>query len=85
MEELTIKTAQNLITEFWTEIYSASEDCRLTSSIIVSKARDYNRKWNKLAEAHPDMKVDGLKDLIKKQMNETPHFKDIYPTALKYL
>jgi len=85
MEEFTIEVAQNLITKFWTEIYSAVEECRLTSSIIVSRARDYNRKWNKFAETHPDMKIDGLKDLIKKQMNETPLFKDIYPTALKYL
>jgi len=85
MEGSTIEIAQSLITEFWTEIFSYAEDCRLTSSIIVSKARDYNRKWNKLAETHPDMEVDGLKELIKKQLSETPYFKDIYPTALKYL
>jgi len=85
MEEFTIETAQNLLTEFWTEIHSASEENRLTSSIITSKARDYNRKWNKLAVAHPDMKPDGLKDLIKKQLSETPYIRHMYPEALKYL
>lgn len=85
MEGSTIEIAQKLVTEFWTIIHSAAEEGRLTSNIIVSRVRDYNRKWNKLAEAHPDMKIDGLKELIKKQLNETPYFKDIYPTALKYL
>ena len=83
MEESTLEIAHNLLTELWIELQSVEKG--LTSSIIVSRVRDYNRKWNKLAEVHPDMKIDGLKDLIKKQMSETPLFRHQYPTALKYL
>lgn len=85
MEETAIEIAQNLMTEFWEELQSVAEGKGLTSSIIVSRARDYNRKWNKLAETHPDIKIDGLKKLFKKQISETPLFRDQYPTALKYL
>ncbi len=85
IDEFTLETAQKLLQEFWKEMRLASTEGRLTSSLITSKARDYNRKWNKHAETHLGMKPDGFKEMIKKQLSEEPLFRDQFATALKYL
>ena len=65
-ENFAIETADKLRTELFKEILKASKENRLTGSLLVSKTRDYNRKWNKLAEIHPDLIEDGFKVFAKK-------------------
>ena len=84
-EDFAIETAVRLKTELLKEILKASKENRLTGSLLVSKTRDYNRKWNKLAETHPDLIKDGFKAFAKKIFMEEPMFKSQFETSLKYL
>lgn len=84
-ENFVFKTANKFETELIKEILNASKEFRLTGSLLVSKIRDYNRKWNKLAETHPELIKDGFKAYAKKLFMEQPLFKDQYETSLKYL
>lgn len=84
-ENFAIQIAERLHKELFTEILKAAKEERLTGSLMVSKVRDYNRKWNELAETHSDMVVDGFKVYIKQEILKQPFFKARFESSLKYL
>lgn len=84
-EDIVLKIANKLNKEMLTEILAAAKENRLTGSLLVSKVRDYNRKWNKTAKIHPELQIDGFKKFAKREMLDQPSFKDLFESSLKYL
>jgi len=85
MDDFVTETASKLREEMFKEFLDAAREERLTGNLMVSKVRDYNRKWNKLAETHIELKPDGFKVFMKKELSEQAFFQDNFGSALKYL
>lgn len=79
------KILQSVWYEMLGELDTLGKQERFTPSLLVSKVRDYNRKWNKKAEELNYLKIDGFKMFAKRMLIEQSKFGDDYITALKYL
>lgn len=86
---IVLEYARDILQELWSEMLdeldTLGKQGRFTPSLLVSKIRDYNRKWNKKADENSLLLVDGFKKFAKKQMIENSKFGDDYINALKYL
>ena len=76
---------QILWTEMLNELNNLGREGYFTPSLLVSKVRDYNRRWNKKAEEDKLLLSDGFKAFAKKQLINQSKFGQEYITALKYL
>ena len=76
---------QVLWTEMLNELNTLGRQGHFTPSLLVSKVRDYNRKWNKKADEDNLLLTDGFKKFAKKQLIKQSKFGDEYITALRYL
>lgn len=82
--DIGAEIALKLWADMSAELALYGEGGKFTPSLLVSKVRDYNRKWNTLAETNPFMKPDGFKVIAKRLLLENTlsiEFQD----ALKYL
>ena len=88
IEEQITDTLRNLWKQMSSELEKyGSGSGNFTPSLLVSKIRDYNRKWNKLAEDNQFMEPDGFKVAAKKLLSKEkgrPLGKE-FQDALKYL
>ena len=76
---------QILWTDMFNELLTLSKQGHYTPSLLVSKVRDYNRKWNKRAETEKYLLPDAFKTFVKKQLTEQSNFPPDFINALKYL
>ena len=76
---------QTLWSEMLDELNILSQIVHITPSLLVSKVRDYNRKWNKKADEDNLLLPDGFKMFAKEQLIKQSKFGPEYITALKYL
>ena len=83
------KRASDIFEDLWRELLSElsirEKLKQLTPSLVVSKTRDYNRKWNALADKNLELAPDGFLHLAKIQWGLIDIFPEEYKTALKYL
>ncbi len=71
--------------KLWKEMSDEMSLHKLTPSLFISKIRDYNVEWNKIAESNPFMKLDGFKILAKKLFSNGGPLPTELIDALKYL
>ena len=76
---------QVLWTEMLNELNTLGKQGHFTSSLLVSKVRDYNRKWNMKADEDNLLLIDGFKNFAKKQLIAQSKFGPDFIKALKYL
>lgn len=76
---------QLLWTEMLNELNTLGRQGHFTPSLLVSKVRDYNRKWNIKADEDNLLLIDGFKTFAKKQLISQSKFGDDFIKALKYL
>lgn len=85
MGDIILEKYNELWTEMWKECLALSKKGIFNPSIIISKIRDYNRKWNVFAESC-DGPIDGYKDIVKYKLIELNILpEDIQAAVLKYL
>lgn len=89
VNKIILEHARDILQVLWTEMLdelnTLGKQGYFTPSLLVSKVRDYNRKWNKKADEDNLLLVDGFKNFAKKQLIEQSKFGDDFIKALKYL
>ena len=66
------------------ELYGSGRG-EFTPALLISKIRDYNRKWNIIAETNKFMEPDGFKAIAKKLLYHSDPLGKQFQDALKYL
>ena len=89
VNNIILEHARDILQILWIEMLeelnTVGQQGHFTPSLLVSKVRDYNRKWNKKADEDNLLLVDGFKNFAKKQLIKHSKFGPEYITALKYL
>ena len=85
MEDKILEKYNELWQEMWKELLVLTKKGIFNPSTIISKIRDYNRKWNTCVEDF-DGPIDGFKDIVKYKLIELDVLPEEIQTAvLKYL
>lgn len=87
--EITMEVTE-ILRKLWREMYDELElygsgSGNFTPSLLISKIRDYNRKWNIMAETNKFMEPDGFKAAAKKLLTDKGPMGKQFKDALKYL
>ena len=88
-EDKLADKAKEVLQELWSEMLAEldflGKQGYFTPSLLVSKVRDYNRKWNKRADRLKFLQIDGFKKFAKRTLIDNSKFGNDFITALKYL
>ncbi len=86
---IILEHARDILQLLWIEMFeelnTLGQQGHFTPSLLVSKVRDYNRKWNQKVDEDTLLLPDGFKKFAKKQLIKQSKFGPEYITALKYL
>ena len=88
VNKLLLNDARELLKLLWFEMLEEINrlgSSHFTPSLLISKIRDYNRRWNRKAEELLYLVPDAFKDFSKKQFMKELDLGEDLKNALKYL